>query len=312
MKLGLFIVLTAAADYAAMFFYSAGHPLALIAAGDPLTVILLTGGAFVLASFLAGWLTQDYSWVDRFWSIAPVIYAWFLALRGRPDSRLFLCAILVTLWGARLTYNFARKGGYTGVEDYRWAEIRKIINNKLLWQLFNLFFISFYQHLLIVLFTLPVYILYRNKGNPLNSLDLLLSILFIAFLALETAADQQQWNYQQKKKAVSGKNKSEDIKRGFLAEGLFRYSRHPNYFAEICIWWVVYLFSVSVTGSLVNWSCAGAVLLTLLFKGSSVLTELISARKYPRYAVYKQQTSKIFPWFVRNPESRLIKEKSAR
>jgi steroid 5-alpha reductase family enzyme len=257
-----------------------------------------------------GMATNDYSWVDRFWSITPIIYVWILLCSGKPGLRLIVASVLVTLWGLRLTYNFARKGGYSGKEDYRWGELRKIIKSKTLWALFNFFFISLYQHLLIVLFTLPVYIIYLGRSRSFGLADVFLSLLFLAFLALETIADQQQWDFQQKKSVsmaggVITVDAGGDISRGFITHGLFRFSRHPNYFAEICIWWVVYLFGCCAEGGLFNWTCAGAILLTMLFQGSAVWTENISGRKYPEYALYQKETSKIFPWFSKDGHNKL-------
>jgi steroid 5-alpha reductase family enzyme len=57
-----------------------------------------------------------------------------------------------------------------------------------------------------------------------------------------------------------------DFKRGFITSGLFRYSRHPNFFAEQCVWWALALFSVAVTGDWTHWTFVGAVLLSLLFQ----------------------------------------------
>ncbi len=81
----------------------------------------------------------------------PGVYAWTTAYKGGFNERQVLMAGLVTLWGLRLTFNFARKGGYTwppwgGEEDYRWPVLRKnpLFGNPIVWFLFNLFFISFY------------------------------------------------------------------------------------------------------------------------------------------------------------------------
>ena len=91
--------------------------------------------------------TKEYSWVDRLWSIIPVVYlVIFAGAAGFADARLDLMAGLGLLWGARLTFNFARKGGYArGGEDYRWAVLRGRMPG---WQfqLFNLFFITIYQN----------------------------------------------------------------------------------------------------------------------------------------------------------------------
>lgn len=293
LKLAIYSVTVIVLTFAGSFLFSSGHPLAYLGTADPLIVLSIIAAALTLTSFAFGLITKEYSWVDRIWSIAPVIYVWFIAGRAWPDPRLILIAVLVTLWGARLTYNFARKGGYSGVEDYRWAFMRKAIPNRWLWQAFNFGFISLYQNLLILLFTLPAYFIFQHKGKPLGTMDLIAAFLFLSFLVFETVADQQQWDFHQKKKKGKAKKK-------FLTEGLFRYSRHPNYFAEVCIWWVIYFFGAAASLQWLNWSVIGAVLLTVLFQGSSVLTESISKGKYPDYAGYQKRTSKIFPWIPGN------------
>ena len=83
--------------------------------------------------------------------------------------------------------------------------------------------------------------------------------------------------------------------KGFNTRGLWRVSRHPNYFAEQGIWCAFYLFSVGGGIGLVNWSMIGALLLIVLFLGSSAFAEEISAGKYPEYSRYCAQVSRFFP-----------------
>ncbi|RQP12752.1 MAG: DUF1295 domain-containing protein [Microbacteriaceae bacterium] len=93
---------------------------------DPLPIVVLVAAAVCAFCWIASLVTKDTSWVDRLWSIVPVVYVWvFAAGSGLSDPRLVVMAVLVTLWGARLTFNFARKGGYSGMEDYRWAILRE-------------------------------------------------------------------------------------------------------------------------------------------------------------------------------------------
>ena len=68
--------------------------------------------------------TSDPSIVDRLWSLLPWIYCWHFYLSA-STTRGLVMAVLSSLWGARLTYNFILKGGFSGGEDYRWGEIRK-------------------------------------------------------------------------------------------------------------------------------------------------------------------------------------------
>ena len=95
----------------------------------PLVLVLIVAGVVCAFVWITSLITKEHSWVDRLWSIVPVVYVWiFAAFAGLADARLTIMAILVTLWGARLTFNFARKGGYSGTEDYRWPILRSRIN----------------------------------------------------------------------------------------------------------------------------------------------------------------------------------------
>ena len=83
---------------------------------------------------------------------------------------------------------------------------------------------------------------------------------------------------------------------GFNTTGLWSVSRHPNYFAEQSIWVSFYIFSIGAGIGLINWSIIGALLLIVLFQGSSTLAEQISAGKYPAYADYCKQVPRFFPF----------------
>ncbi|MCW3492071.1 DUF1295 domain-containing protein [Microbacterium sp. SSM24] len=263
---------------------------------DPLLVVLIVAGAACAFCWIASLITKDTSWVDRLWSIVPVVYVWIFAisgiLGGEDATRLIVMAVLVTAWGARLTFNFARKGGYTGMEDYRWAILRGRMKP---WQfqLFNLFFIVLYQNALLVLITLPAYIAWQHPV-PFGGWDAAFALLFAAFLVGEFVADQQQWDFHEKKKAARG-----TLEPGFVTSGLFAYSRHPNFFFEQAQWWAFYAIGAAALvtdgGGWLNWTIAGAALLTLLFIGSTVFTESITASKYPAYAEYRRTTSMLIP-----------------
>ncbi|HEY8912641.1 DUF1295 domain-containing protein [Lacisediminihabitans sp.] len=261
---------------------------------SPLVVIAVIVGLVCALTWVASLLTGDNSWVDRIWSIVPVAYLWvFAGFAGLRDARLDLMAVLVTLWGARLTFNFARKGGYSGAEDYRWPVLRSRMTD---WQfqLFNLFFIVIYQNILLVLITLPALTAFQHRGTPFGVLDGLVAAVFIAFLVGETIADQQQWRFQGWKKAQMAAGRAPSPR--FLQSGLFRYSRHPNFFFEQAQWWALFLFGAIAAGSLAQWTVLGALLLTVLFIGSTAFTERITLGRYPEYAHYQARTSAVVPW----------------
>ncbi len=261
----------------------------------------------ILYCFIVGEITKNTSQIDKLWSIIPIVYTWGMTYLGGMNERMVLMSVLVTIWGIRLTYNFARKGGYSwkfwaGEEDYRWNVLRAKpgFNNRFVWSLFNLFFISGYQSVLIFLFTLPILTSLSANTNPLTWIDYLLALAFIALVVVEYIADQQQHVFQKEKKRRIEQNLPlEEYGKGFISTGLWKYSRHPNYAAEQSIWVVFYLFSIAATGEWINWSVAGCVLLIILFKGSSDFSESISAGKYPAYKDYIASTSRFIPFLKR-------------
>jgi len=259
-----------------------------------------------LSCFVLAEITKNCSQVDKIWSIVPIAYVWWFAFATGWADRPVIMAVMVTLWGIRLTYNFARRGAYTwrfweGEEDYRWEVLRQkpMFAQPWKWTLFNLFFISLYQNGLILLFCLPILIACGSNTAPLGSWDFLLAGLMLALLVVETIADQQQWNYQNEKhrRIAQGLPLEEPYSKGFVHSGLWRWVRHPNYAAEQAIWVVFYFFSVAATGRWLNWSATGALLLLVLFQGSSDFSEEISTSKYPAYKEYQSKVGRFLPRF---------------
>ncbi len=264
---------------------------------DALLLNIYVCAALCVVVWLASVLTGDHSMVDRIWSIIPIVYAWvFAASAGFNDLRLDVMAALVSLWGARLTFNFARKGGYVkGGEDYRWPVLRAKMKP---WQfaIFNIVFIVGLQNFILLMITTPAYTVLKNPA-AFNLADAALTFAFLFFLALETVADQQQWNFHQYKKAEHAADRA--VTPGFLKDGLFAISRHPNFFSEQAQWWVFAGFAIAATGR-VDWSLAGAVMLTALFIGSTRFTEELTAAKYPEYRAYQRNVSALIPWWPRH------------
>jgi steroid 5-alpha reductase family enzyme len=208
--------------------------------------------------------------MDKLWSILPIVYTWIIVFKSGMNPRLIVMAILITIWGARLTLNFAKKGAYSikfwsGEEDYRWVVLRKDpkLNKKWKWALFDLFFISIYQNALVLAICLPL-LATMDSTVSFNIFDGLIAALLLGFIILETIADKQ----------------------------------HPNYFSEQSIWVVLYFFCISagVTSYVVfNWTLVGSMFLILLFIGSSMFSEGISLKKYPAYEEYIKRVSKYVP-----------------
>ncbi|TPX12061.1 uncharacterized protein E0L32_007176 [Thyridium curvatum] len=272
---------------------------------------LVSGFAFSLFLGAIFWvvseINKNYSQVDRFWSILPTVYiahfnVW-ARLAGIPSHRLDGALLFSIIWSCRLTFNYARKGGYNiGSEDYRWEIVRKNIP-AWLFHLFNLTFISFIQSILLFLIAAPAYplLLSSQFESELSTADMAYVVMELSLVLSEWFSDQQQWDYQTAKKQYQTTAKvpqgytQAELDRGFVTRGLWAYSRHPNFAAEQSIWLVLYQWSCFATKTLYSWAAVGPSFLVLLFQGSTWLTELITSGKYPDYSDYQSQVGMFVP-----------------
>lgn len=273
---------------------------------ETLTVLFLIAAASAAYCFIVGEITRNNSQMDKLWSVLPAVYAWVVASMGGFEARLVIMAVLATVWGARLTFNFALKGAYTwkfwsGEEDYRWPWLRKRkeFQPRWKWVVFDFVFISIYQNFLVLLTTLPA-VAAMESLRPLGWLDMVAAVLMTGFITYEAVADIQQWRFQSTKWGmIKSGMKLEELpapyNKGFNTTGLWRVSRHPNYLGEQSIWVSFYIFSIAAGAGILNWTVCGAVLLILLFMGSSTLGEYISKSKYPEYAEYVKKVNRFFP-----------------
>jgi steroid 5-alpha reductase family enzyme len=276
--------------------------------GSQVQTVLLTCLFFVMASVTVSEMTGNYSQVDKLWSLTPCIYSVLLV----NDDRSRLMAAVATVWSVRLTYNFYRRGGYTwppwlGEEDYRWSYIRsgefvRMLKNPTVFRIFNLTFISFYQHLLLLLIASPAAVAHivskRCEPVPLQPLDWFATALVLVFVWIEAVADYQQYAFQTEKYRLKKQRETVlkgDFQDGFCQSGLFAIVRKPNYAAEQGIWMSFHLYAVSATGKWFNCTDTGWILLILLFQGTGWFTEKLSCAKYPAYADYQKQVPLYVP-----------------
>ncbi|GJN93381.1 hypothetical protein Rhopal_006435-T1 [Rhodotorula paludigena] len=192
------------------------------------------------------------------------------------DPRMLLVFALQCCWSLRLTYQSSRRGFLDPrSEDYRWPIVRRALP-RWLWVLFDLAFISLAQNLLLLAAELPQYLLLshhlassrsslaaavgkltpkhaQTAPVPLNVADALLALAFVTTLALEMRADNEQQRFQNLKHAALDKQRrgqqlslreQKAVERGFVADGLWAWSRHPNFACEQTTWYILYAFTV--------------------------------------------------------------------
>jgi steroid 5-alpha reductase family enzyme len=212
------------------------------------------------------------------------------------------------LWTVRLTRNYARKGGYKHeAEDYRWKTVRTNLPfERLTFPLLNFFFIAIAQNILLMMLAMPGYIvLIVGAEKALCWADVVLLECIVFLLAGQLIADDMQLRYQTGKVHHSEGTATVDnayreftpteLERGFVTKGLWAYSRHPAFLCEQLIWLCIYLYSVVASGVWFNWTGLGILSLIILFQASTVLTERISANKYPQYKEYQTAVGMLIP-----------------
>ena len=253
--------------------------------------------ALGFVTWLISVFKRDVSIVDSIWSLmflgAAVVYLWNNNAIGLREALIFS---LVLIWALRLAiYLTWRNWGQP--EDYRYQQIRE--NNSPLFALKSLVIIFTLQALLAWLVSLPL-LVSLSTTHSFSLLDGLALFLWLFGMTFETTADLQLYRF-----------KSRTENRGkVLDSGLWRYSRHPNYFGEFCIWWGFYLFAVSSGGW---WTVLSPLIMTFLllrFSGVALLEKDIHERR-PAYRAYIARTNAFIPGKPRQPDSSPAKETGA-
>jgi steroid 5-alpha reductase family enzyme len=228
-------------------------------------------------------LARDTSIVDLFWGPMFVVTAAvaYGSGSGLPARKLLVLA-LVTLWGLRLALHLARRNLGQG-EDPRYREMRE--RNGPRWWLLSLPYVFVLQALLAWVIALPLQAALRHgAAAPLGAFDALGVVVFGAGFLTEAVADRQLARFR-----------ADPENRGrVLCRGLFRYTRHPNYFGDALLWWGFGLFGVAAGAP---WSLVGPAVMTFLLmrvSGVTLLERSIGERR-PEYALYQRATNAFFP-----------------
>jgi len=242
----------------------------------------------ILVTLLWIWsvFIKNVSIVDIFWGLGfVVVNTFYVFMSGELNARKIVILTLVCIWGFRLAIYLAIRNIGKG-EDFRYQEFRQNYGPKRYWW-FSYFQTFLLQGVLIMIISLPLLgINYNNSNGNLQILDYLGIIIWIIGFTFETVGDFQLSNFKR-----DSKNKGK-----ILHTGLWKYTRHPNYFGDSAVWWAYGIFSIAA-GS--YWQAIGAVIMTLLIlkiSGVSLLEKTLKETK-PQYKEYIQKTSSFIPWF---------------
>jgi steroid 5-alpha reductase family enzyme len=239
--------------------------------------------AVMLVLWIAGTRRRDASLVDPFWGTGFVLVAWIARSLNEPtSSRVLLLSILTTVWGLRLSIYLLWRNWGRG-EDHRYAAMRANHGNRFWWV--SLFSVFLLQGGLLWIISLPIQVAAANDmGTPLGWLDGIGIGLWAVGMYFEALGDWQLTKFQR-----DLRNRGQVLDRG-----LWRFTRHPNYFGDFCVWWGLYL--IAAAGG-AGWTIGSPLLMSLLLMRISGVTLLESTilERRPDYAAYKSRTNAFFP-----------------
>jgi steroid 5-alpha reductase family enzyme len=251
---------------------------------------LISKAMIVLLVYMSIWFAiakarKQLNLVDVAWGGGFVLVAWMVAF-DQPSARSLLIAILVSFWGLRIVNHLARRV-FTQGEDPRYQEISRKWGQAFWARAYLSIFIL--QGGLILLVGLPVIMATGEQNADLAVLSVLGTALWFAGFTIESLADRQLRKFLA----------NPDNKGKVMDQGLWRYSRHPNYFGELTQWWAIGLIALQVQNGWIG--LLGPLTLTVLIVFISGIPPIERKKKSdPEYAAYMRRTSPLVLWFPKS------------
>ncbi len=238
---------------------------------------------YFLAFFIVATIIKNNSIVDMGWGAGFVVIALAtLFLEGSFAARNLLVTLLVAIWGVRLTYHIVRRN-WGKPEDFRYAKWRGQWGNLVVPRAF--FQVFMLQGVMMLVIGYPIVLINAYPAAGLNFLDFFGLLVWVVGFFFESLGDKQLAEF-----LSNPTNKGKVIQ-----SGLWKYTRHPNYFGEATMWWGIFLLALSVP---LGWTgiISPLTITTLLLFISGVPLLEKQMMKNPEYREYAARTSKFVPW----------------
>jgi len=241
-------------------------------------LVAISTGSYFILFFIVAQILKNNSIVDIGWGPGFAVIAWVVYLNN-PSSQSLIVPALVTIWALRLFFHISLRN-IGKPEDYRYVNMRKSWGNKA--TINALVRVFLLQGILQYIVALPL----MGRDNEMASSLLVIIGMVIYFIGLyfETVGDAQL------KKFVKLRTDREQI----MTTGLWRYTRHPNYFGDACVWWGLFFVALGFNAPI--WTIIGPIVMTVLLRFVSGVPFL--ERRYKdnvAYIAYKKVTSVFIP-----------------
>ena len=272
---------------------------------EDIAAYLIQSGIVVFASLTVLWLvsvlSKDASLVDIFWGFGFFLVGAVCLYVTEPKyDFIFLLTALPMIWGLRLTAYLAKRNLGHG-EDKRYVDMRGRAESKgmteLAWRMRSLFTIYWGQGLLIVVISTPIWLgLSSISGDPtvappvIGAWAVIGTLIWLVGFLFEAISDNQLAHFLRNNKNFSGPAEQKPV----MDQGLWKYTRHPNYFGNACMWWGIWLIACQTPIGI--YTIVSPILMTWLLtkvSGRDLLERTMNKRK--NYQDYITRTSSFFP-----------------
>ena len=253
----------------------------------PLVQVAIADVVATIVIFLFSLTLRNSSMYDPYWSVIPIViaYYWMIYFPEQGNStRQWIVFGLVAYWGLRLTLNWARSWPGLHHEDWRYEDL----SNKTGKAYWLVSFSGIHLFPTVLVFGGMVPVLYiMSSDAPLNFIDYLAAFVTFGAVTIEWISDEQLKSFK----------RNNTVQGAFVKDGLWAYSRHPNYFGEVAFWVGLFLFAIACSTEY-YWTGVGALAMILLFALYSVpAMDERSRENKEGYADYMDRVSAIIPWF---------------
>lgn len=230
--------------------------------------------------FIFSLIFKNASVYDPYWSVQPIVIVLTYCFKSELTIYRILPLIAICLWGIRLTANWAYTFKSLEHQDWRYTMLKE--KTKVFYPVINFIGIHMVPTLIVYACTLPAVYLLEYEGT-LKVFSIIFFLLSVFAFTMQGIADIQMHKFRKKNTGT------------FIRDGLWKYSRHPNYLGEILMWWGIGMYAI-ITLDKYYYLIIGAILNTLLFLFVSIpMAENRQKNRKPGFEKYKKETRMLFP-----------------
>ena len=237
--------------------------------------------------FIFSLIFKNASCYDAYWSVAPMVIVMAYLFTKPLNSVRLLASIAILGWGLRLTLNWIYTFDNLEWEDWRYKMLKE--KSGKLYPIINFLGIHLFPTIVVYFCILPFAYLYHNDVT-LNAFTIIFFSLAILSFSMQGVADYEMHKFRKNKNSV------------FIRNGLWKYSRHPNYLGEILMWWSIGLLAIFSLGGY-YYLITGAIINTCMFVFISIpLAEGHQKDRKEGFLEYKKETRMLLPIYKRKPK----------